>query len=290
MKTSFLCVPCFFRQAEQLLSLVRLSSEKKRIFFQQLTKALLKYDFRNPPVVFGRFIYKKFSQISGIRDPFKKEKERIERFLKNFIPQVEGILRNSKDPLLLASKLSCLGNAIDFGAGRPPVLNSLKNDLKTFRFRVNHFVIFREKIKKAKILLVLADNVGETFFDRIFLKEIKEKYPHLEIFYAVRSSPIINDACIPDAKKAEIDSFAKIISSGCDYPGIIISKTSSLFRKIYRKADVIVSKGQGNFESFVSYKDTFYIFKIKCKPVSEEIGLSQQSFLFLYNKYKKRIS
>ena len=109
-------------------------------------------------------------------------------------------------------------------------------------------------------------------------------YPCLEIFYAVRSLPIINDALVVDAKRAEVDRYAKVFSSGCDYPGLILSKTSKYFKKVWKKVDFVISKGQGNFESLKSKKDIFYVFKIKCAAVSDFLGLPQDSLLFLYNK------
>ncbi len=163
-------------------------------------------------------------------------------------------------------------------------LTLLRKKARKVYFKINHFKIFKQKLEKSKVVLILVDNVGETFFDRIFLKEIKKFKPSLNLFYATRSSPIINDAQLIDAYKAGIDKFAKVISTGCDYPGIVLDKTSSNFKRIYKRTDLIVAKGQGNFESFSSRKDIFYLFQVKCSPVSEDLKVSLGSFVFLYNK------
>ena len=90
------------------------------------------------------------------------------------------------------------------------------------------------------------------------------------------------------ARKIGIQKTAKILSSGCDYPGIIISKTSKFFKKLYKKADIVISKGQGNFESLAdSKKDIFYLFQVKCPAVSDFLSLKESSLLFFYNKKHK---
>jgi hypothetical protein len=284
MNTSVKCIGCFFNQAELAVSLLKLEEEKKRKVFFILTKKLLRFDFKNPPVVFGRTIYKTISRIAKEKDIFAKEKLKIENFLKRRISFFEEKLKEKKDALYLSAKLSCLGNSVDFGAGKYPDLERLLFEIEKVKFKVNHFRVFKEKLKKAKRILFIADNCGEVFFDRLFIEEILKTHPFLEIFYAVRSSPIINDALVEDAKRAEIDEYAKVFSSGCDYPGLILSKTSNYFKKVWRKVDFVISKGQGNFESLKSKKDIFYVFKIKCPTVSDFLGLPVDSLLFLYNK------
>ena len=105
------------------------------------------------------------------------------------------------------------------------------------------------------------------------------------MFYAVRSAPIINDILLSDARRIGIDTLARLVSSGCSYPGLFLSKTSKSFRKIYAGADIVISKGQGNFESLADpRKDIFYLFKIKCLSVVNELQLPLGSLLFLHNQ------
>jgi hypothetical protein len=284
MKTSYKCINCFFRQIETATSLVPLNKRKKEKIYYLLTKKLLKFDFNQPPVVFGRIIYRTISKISGVEDIFAKEKLKIEDFFNRRISYLEKILEKATDSLYTAAKLSCLGNTVDFGAGKFPNLKKIMSEAKYIRFKINHFNIFKNKLKDAKNILFIADNCGEVFFDRLFMEAILNYNPKTNIFYATRSSPIINDVLISDAKKAGIDKFAKIISSGCDFPGLILSKTSTYFRKIWKESDLVISKGQGNFESLQSNKKIFYIFKIKCVTVSEHLSLPVDSLLFLFNK------
>ena len=285
MKTSYKCIECFLRQIETASSLVKLKKEKKKELLFFLAQKLLHFNFNQPPVVFGRTIYKSVSTISGIKDIFSKEKVRIEHRLIKFTPYFRAKLKESKYPLYAAAKICCAANAIDFGAGTFPNLKNLLSRIKRARLEVDHFPVFRDKLEKAKILLVIGDNCGEVLFDKFFIEEILKFRPKIKIFYATRSSPIINDVRIPDAKRVGVDKVAEVISTGCDYPGVVLSKTSKHFRKIYKQAELIISKGQGNFESISDKrKDIFYLFKIKCITVSEFLSLPVNRLLFIHNR------
>jgi len=285
MRTSYKCIPCFFRQIEAACSLIDLKKEKVKDLLTVLTKELLQFDFSQPPVVFGRTIYKNISRISGTRDIFGREKIRIERHLLKLGPYIKKVIKKAKDPLYTAAKMCCAANAIDFGTGKVPDIKKVLPEIKRIKLQVDHFPIFKDKLKTIKKLLIIGDNCGEAFFDRFFIEEILKDSLSLKIFYAVRSSPIINDVLISDAKRFGIDILANLISSGCDYPGLVLSKTSNYFRRIYSQADAIISKGQGNFESLQDKrKDIFYLFQIKCVSVSQFLSLPVNSLLFIHSK------
>jgi len=285
MKTSYKCIECFLRQIETASFLVKLKEEQKKEIQFLLARKLLQFDFNQPPVVFGRIIYKSVSKISGIKDIFRKEKIRIENRLIKFTPYFRAIIKESKDHLYAAAKICCAANAIDFGAGEYPNLKNLLSRIKRISLEVDHFPVFRDRLKKAKNLLVIGDNCGEVLFDKFFMEEILKFRPQIKIFYATRSSPIINDVVIQDAKRVGVDRVAKVISTGCDYPGVVLTNTSKYFRKIYKQTNLIISKGQGNFESISDKrKDIFYLFKIKCTTVSEFLSLAVNSLLFIHNK------
>lgn len=287
MRTSYLCIPCFFRQIENTSSMVGLSLRKKRYLYEILTKRLLQFDFNYPPVVFGRIIYKTIARLSNKKDPFLKEKIKTERYLLKMIPQIEGYLKRSRSPLYLAAKMSCVANSIDFGAGKRPPLDNIMSQFKNARLYIDHFLIFKRRIKEKSVIVIIGDNCGEAIFDMLFIETLKETYPYVEVFYVTRSSPIINDVVISDTKRIGLQKLAKVISSGCSYPGILLDRISPSFRRIYRKADIVISKGQGNFESLNDEnKDIFYLFKVKCPAVSRFLSIPQNKYIFLYNKLK----
>lgn len=258
---------------------------KKDLIYSHLNEEILKFDFNCPSVVFGRTMYKTISKISGIEDPFEKEKIYAEKKLLKSEQSINRQSNKSKDSLHMACKMSAAANTIDFGIGKIPNVEKLLFQLKDLSLNIDHFSIFKRKLSNCKKIMILGDNCAESVFDKMLIKEIKRYKKDIEIFYVVRSSPIINDVVLSDAKRIGIDNYAKVISSGCDYPGLIFEKTSSQFKRIYSHADLVISKGQGNFESYEDKnKDVFYLFKIKCSPVSRYTSLALNSIVFLYNK------
>ncbi|MFH1678898.1 MAG: ARMT1-like domain-containing protein [Candidatus Omnitrophota bacterium] len=285
MKASYKCIDCFSRQIKISSSLIRLNKKDKESLVLFLRRKLLKFDFNQPPVVFGRAIYKSVAKAGGVKDIFAKEKIRIENYLIKLSPYFRMILEKAQDPLYAAARICCAANEIDFGAGKRPDLKNIFFKIKNIKLKINHFSVFKSKLKKIRNLLIIGDNSGEAFFDKFFIEEIIKFNPQINVCYATRSSPIINDVLISDAKRLALDKVARITSSGCDYPGIILEKISKSFRKIYNQADLIISKGQGNFESLSDKeKDIFYLFQIKCITVSDFLSLPVGGLLFIHNK------
>lgn len=142
---------------------------------------------------------------------------------------------------------------------------------------------FKSALKKAQNILYLADNAGEVLFDRVLIEEIKEINGDKDIIYAVKEKPIINDALAEDAHAAEIQKYAKIISSGVDTPGTVLSLCSSEFLKVYRRAEMIISKGQGNFEALSdSKRPIFFLFMAKCSVVAQDIKCKVGDIVLLH--------
>jgi uncharacterized protein with ATP-grasp and redox domains len=134
----------------------------------------------------------------------------------------------------------------------------------------------------AKNILYLGDNAGEIVMDKLFLETIK----HQNVYYAVRGMPVINDVTIEDAKYVGIDKFAKIISNGYDSPSTILDKCSEEFINIYNKADLIISKGQGNLEGLINVKNEkiFFLLMVKCGVIGDELGVKKGDFVVYNNK------
>jgi uncharacterized protein with ATP-grasp and redox domains len=141
--------------------------------------------------------------------------------------------------------------------------------------------LFKESLNKAKKILYIADNAGETVLDKLLIEQIKKP-----VKYAVRSKPIINDATIEDANDAGIDEIAEIVSSGCDAPGTILDLCSDEFRKIYENADLIISKGQGNYETLSGQtRPIFFLLKVKCPVIARDIDIKTGSIILIKNKH-----
>jgi uncharacterized protein with ATP-grasp and redox domains len=234
-----------------------------------------------PPEI-GMMVYKAIYQIANTEDPFKEVKNKCTKHLLSLYPEFKQKITSSNDPLYTALKFAGLGNAIDFGANPDFDLNKELDNLYDKDFDFCKYRGFKKDLETAKNILFIADNAGETVFDRLLIEQINKPTK-----YAVRSKPIINDATIEDAQEAGVGKVAEIISSGCDAPGTILKLCSEAFVKDFTEADLIISKGQGNYETLSNQKRPIYfLLKIKCPVIARDIGIKTDSIVLIKNKYE----
>ncbi len=226
-------------------------------------------------------VYKSIYRISGIDDPFRKIKEKCTKHLLSRYPDLKKQIKSAKDPLYTALEFAALGNAIDFGANPDFDLTEGLEGLLYKKFDVCEYKSFTKALEKAKNILYIADNAGETVLDRLLIEHLDKP-----VKYAVRSRPIINDATYEDAHEAGIGSVAEIVSSGCDAPGTILDLCSNEFTKIFKEANMIISKGQGNYETLSNQsRPIFFLLKVKCPVIAHDIGTRINSVILIKNKY-----
>ncbi|MDC7241392.1 MAG: ARMT1-like domain-containing protein, partial [Spirochaetales bacterium] len=153
-------------------------------------------------------------------------------------------------------------------------------------FGIYHFETWEEKLASAKQLLYLCDNTGEIVLDRILVETIRETHPDIEIICAFRESPIINDALVTDGIAVGLDRTAELISSGSVYPGTVLPECTGKFKALFDKADMVISKGQGNFETLLGCpkEDLFFILKIKCPLMADLSGASEGDLVLMKNR------
>ncbi|MBU3933560.1 MAG: DUF89 family protein [Candidatus Omnitrophica bacterium] len=277
MKTYLDCIPCFFKQALDAAKLAGANKSTQKKILKALSKEVLKFDLKECPTAMGRILYKLVRQITGRHDPFKEIKQKSNEFALSLYPRLKKKAERSKDRLLAALELAIAGNIIDYG-----IKSSLNIDREIDKLFAEEdriirredkglfdYPSFRRALKKAKKILYIGDNAGEVVFDKILIEEMEDK----EIIYVVRGGPIINDALAEDAAFCGIDKYARIVSSGCDAPGTILKFCTGNFRKIFKEAGFIISKGQGNFEALAGEKaPVFFLFRAKCPVVTKHLG------------------
>lgn len=277
MKSYLDCYPCFFIQAIRTSRMI--TSDEKKIWqiLNEVSLSLPKIHFGATPPEIGREVYRIISKRTGIKDPYRKIKEKCTRQALSLYPELKKLINSSEDRLMTAIRISIAGNIIDFGANFD---FDLKKDVGTILsqdFSINHYREFCEALDKARKILYLADNAGETVFDRFLIEEINKP-----VIYVVRAHPIINDATREDALLAGIDKVAEIVSSGCDAPGNILKFCSDEFLKVYRSADLIISKGQGNYEGLSDEdRPIFFLLKTKCHVIARDIGIDEGSIVLM---------
>jgi uncharacterized protein with ATP-grasp and redox domains len=215
-------------------------------------------------------IYRAVREVTGIVDPLKVYKERSIENALSMYGDLKSIVDSSQDPLRAGIKMAIVGNVIDLGANPDFDLEwEMRNSFSEKDLSEEHYESFKHRLEKARTILYLADNAGETVFDRILIETMGR-----ETVYAVRDIPIINDATMEDARKSGIGKAARIVSSGCDAPGTILKRCSREFLNLFARADLIVSKGQGNLESLSGEEaPVFFLLKVKCPVIARHLGV-----------------
>ena len=281
MKTHLDCIPCFFKQALMAARHAGANPEQQKKVLDELGRLLPQFSLTISPPEMAREVYHLVVNTLGIKDDiYANIKKRSNKLALSIYDNLKNKVAYSKDRLLTAVELAIAGNIIDYGPKSnlnidEEVKKILKEENKAITQeskRIFNYLKFRNATKKSKIILYLADNAGETVFDKILIEEIKKFNINVRVVYAVKEKPIINDALIEDAYQCGIDKVAEVISSGSDAAGTILSLCSKKFLALFTKANMVISKGQGNFEALSDAKrPIFFLFKAKCPVIAKEI-------------------
>ncbi len=270
MRSSLDCIPCFMRQA---LEAGRQISNDEQVIGQALKRiagSLADFNLDLSPPEMGQHIHRILRQEVGSDDPYLQIKRNSTRVALALVPDVIKHLEQSDNPFEVAVRFAIAGNILDFA------LMSVWDDHKinaSFDKALSHPIDsntveqLRLELHKAKRVLILADNVGETVFDRFLIEQLP---PHLDVTYAVKASPVINDAIAVDAVEAGIDKLADIIDNGTDAPGTLLHQCSPSFLAHFNAADIVIAKGQANFESLnTTDRQVYFLTQIKCIVIAE---------------------
>jgi hypothetical protein len=269
MKVCLECMPCFLSQTIKTMRRITSDEEVIREAVDDVCAMLPDQPRRATPAEIGREVYKLIADKTGVVDPYRELKQQCTRRALAVYPEMKQRVAESEDPLLTAAKMAIAGNIIDFGADTVFDLEKDVEEVLNRPFGMNHYAAFAGKVENARSIVYLADNAGETVFDRILMEELPVK-----VVYAVREAPIINDAVYEDAEAAGITQIAEVMSSGSDAPGTIMNKCSQEFLDIFDRADVIISKGQGNYEALSDEKrPIFFLLTAKCQAVARDLGV-----------------
>lgn len=231
--------------------------------------------------LFSRELHSILRGYTSNPDPYKIEKRKNNDQALAMAPQIENIISESEDPFNTSLRLSIAGNIIDFAACDSFDLQTTIDKVLSSDFAIDHSVQLKNKIEASENVLFLGDNAGEIVFDKFFIKTID----HRNLTYVVRGGPVINDATMEDAEYTGIKNVANVISNGFDAPSTIPSESSSEFQHYFNKADVIISKGQGNLEGLIPLNDEriFHLLMVKCDVMAEFLNVEKDSFVVFNN-------
>jgi damage-control phosphatase, subfamily I len=277
MKIFLQCLPCFLKQVLEAADMATGNEEIKKKIMKEAIREIANFEnFRHSPEM-GRHLHDIVKKHTGSKDPYKEIKERnIEAALKLY-PSLKSFLSQKEDKLLWGLKIAATGNIMDSAIYSDLDIEKVVMDELSKPFSICVVDKLRQRMEKAKTMVILGDNVGETVFDRVFTEELKG----ISIYYAVRSEPIINDTTLDEAQRSGLDLSTTVISSGCSAPGFIPEEGSYRFMKIFNNADVVISKGQGNYESLSDHpREIFFLLKAKCPAIASSLGVDTGEYVF----------
>ena len=280
------CYLCIYNQTFNITNRLNLDEKTAAEVLQKAAFVLSKYDLSFAPPVIASEVYEVISEITKKDDLYEKEKiEAINEALK-FKSILEKRISKSKDKLFDACKIAVAGNVIDLGVNQSYDLTKEIKRIFEMDFFKNDYSEFKKSALNAKTICYLADNAGENVFDEILIKVIKEFNPDVKVFYVVRGKPVINDVTVKDLKGLEIFELAEVIDSGVDSPGFCLSKANKESIDIFKNADLVISKGMGNFECLYEEVDreVFYLFKVKCDVVARKSGSKNGEYMLMKSK------
>ncbi|MCK5798272.1 MAG: DUF89 family protein [Deltaproteobacteria bacterium] len=282
MKTYLDCIPCFLRQSLEAGRNVSSDPALHETILREVLKMTLDLDMTETPPAMGQAIHRRLREITGVADPYAAAKTRFNHLAMDILPELEEDVAKSADPLLAAAKFAIAANLIDLG-----IIASLTEDETRDALRQSSAIplhgdaeAFHEAIRAAKDILYLADNAGEIAVDRLLIERLDPK----RVTLAVRGAPVINDATRADARAVGLDTIVKeIIDNGSDAPGTILETCSATFREHFAAADLIIAKGQGNFETLSDVAaNIYFLFKVKCPVIAGHVGLPLGTHVLLH--------
>lgn len=275
MKTYLDCIPCFLDQALRAGRIATRDEKKIKKLLDTIGSMIKEFPLENTPPETGDVIYRKVREITGVDDPYKEiKKSNINETLALY-PEMKEIVNRSGNRLLTAIKLSIAGNIIDLGVRKKYNLIEGISEILKQDFAISHFDQFVAHLEKAKSILYLGDNAGESVFDKILIEEL-----HKPVTYVVREIPVINDVTLQDAIDSGLNTVAEIISSGSSAPATILRLCNDAFIKRFDSADMVISKGQGNYEGLSGViRTVFFLLKAKCHVIAKDIGIDEDDIV-----------
>jgi uncharacterized protein with ATP-grasp and redox domains len=284
MKASFDCIPCLIRQTIDAARLGTDNENLQRQVLDRVMQYLQQLDYQLSPPEIGKQIFKIIHDLTGCADPYRELKLRYNTVaLENYNAFKRQVYLND-DPVLLAAKLAVSGNLPELSAnGAAGNIERILHDTYRRTFAIDKYAHFLEDLKTTHQILYLADNAGEIVFDKLFIEVLQRFYPERnhKFTVVVRGAPIINDATMEDARLINLDRVARVIDNGDSAPATLLHGVSEQVKTFYHNADLIISKGQGNWESLHDEKRLIYfLLKVRCPLISSTLKVSEGSLVF----------
>jgi damage-control phosphatase, subfamily I len=280
------CIVCIMRQALDVCDFVGANESAKQSALRRVMQILISGTDEDPTEGINYLVHEELKKLTNNTDPYKNIKDESIRKALEIYPWMISLVEKSDEQLKTAVELCIAGNVIDFGPSNIYDIEASIDEVLHSRKQHFDFNSFQDEINRSKTILILGDNAGETVFDLILMHMMNH-----QVFYVVKSKPILNDAVMEDAINSGISQAATIVENGSPMPGTFLPRCSQDFLDLFYSTDMVISKGQANFETLVNEeRRIFFLFKVKCKLLSRKHDLLLGEYVLLDNKSLKTIN
>jgi uncharacterized protein with ATP-grasp and redox domains len=284
MKLNLDCIPCFQRQALQAVRFISNDEELHEKVLREVTKKLLKSDWNLTPPEFAHEVHRIVRRVAKEKDPYKKVKKKSNDLVLTMYPALKSKVEKSADPLRTAVRLAIAGNIIDFGPLQEFNLEKTIKEVLKKKFAIDDYEKLQEILKDAETLLFFADNAGEIGFDKLLVETFLKAGRFEKISFVVKGGPIINDATLEDAKYMSLCDLQNVeflkLSSG--EAGTGPERNSQEVKRWIRNYDLVISKGQGNYEGLSENDGLFFLLMAKCPVIASDLGVKVGDIVLKY--------
>lgn len=289
MKLQQECVTCIIAQVKNVTRMFGLSEAQKKAAMDDTHAYLAQANYEGcTPESMGELWQILLLHVGGA-DPYATIKSLCNQQAMKMLPQTQEKIARAREPFTVALKYAIAGNLIDYGLEHPVSIdeqNTAIDAIANTAFSLDDSDKLLSALSRANTMLYLGDNAGEIVFDKLLIEQIRLRFPSLDISFVVKGSPVLNDVTYTDAEEVGMPEVARVIDNGDASPGTVLPRTSKAFREAFASADVILSKGQGNYESLsgVEKEHLFFLFTAKCDTVCIEAGVPKFSIVCVKNK------
>ncbi len=271
MKAKPECLPCIINQVLNGMEKIKVPESKREEVVLKVINYLSSIkELRESPAYYASFPQRILKESLHLEDPFYEQKKLANRVALEIYPKVRGEVFSSKDPLERALELSAYANLIDFAVRKVSLEEIRRPEVKK---GVWEYQEFKRDLKESKSVLILGDNAGEIVFDKVLVEVLRSL--NKEVIYAVKGKPILNDATYEDAKEVSLTEVCKVIDNGSDMVGTLLRDCSKEFKEFYYGVDLVISKGQGNYETVEGRKRLYALLIAKCKVIAQDLNINK---------------
>jgi len=267
------CVECIINQSRRVTEAIRADDMLSRRILNRVEVLGEEFDFSKSPPEVASSVYEQMAELAGMDDLYAELKAHATEKAKTFLPQLRQELDKSQNKFLTAIKIAVAGNVIDLASEVSFDLHEEMDKIFETDFAYDDTKLLDQELTNASTLLYIGDNVGEHIFDHLCIETLQSLYPALEIFYMVRGNPIINDVTLVEAKAAGFEQLCHLVDSGVNTPGFAYERANKESQKLFDEADVVITKGMGNYECLSPSPRTklCYLLKVKCQVVANSL-------------------